>query len=722
SDVTFPGLAALGGAGTVLISYRLFDDESDPTDLEVSFRRNPDQPWTRASEFPDIFHSGRTGLRTSPDGVTHEFRWDTRGTTTSGFAEPLELRLRVTDGREGNPISELFARTASPIGSAGLDPLAQTLNVDAGNNIESLLAHDFDEDGQDEIVVGVFGATDGFLYYRPNSAGVEPWAPVETFGRNDSAGTPRLAQVDGTGPMEIIVDHRDTAVVYRYESSDFVELATVGKDSAVGIQGNAIADFDGDGQVDWLFVNDDDGCTLFRGNPDATRFDLTGENFSCGAAVNDETKIPVLDINRDGVMDFALPDVFSETLNVYLGTRDGLPSFLESTPIDRLVVTTAVDDFDGDGNVDIALFGFFSQTVAFVSPNADGSGLGPLRFVPSPVGAQLPAVGDLNGDGRPDFVTVASIDRALSLSINRSTPGVLQFDTQRTVDLTEEHQFLVLAEGSSTYSVVTAIDPTTAFETYRQRDEAILTARSFVSTSSAVGWRSGLLIAQDYDFNGTIDFLATALGESTLLSAPAEGVRGVSVAYPTTSIVRSPFANDPVQTELNRASFENIDRAVVLNQFDFLGISSIELMQVRDDGSATSVGSFALGNLDGLNFGVSGFRADGDRDDDFLVYSTAGGFPGEVLLLRSAFTNGVWTPNVTTVEGAVEVDEGPVTGDFDGDGQADGVYAVDTDPADELAIALDVAGTPTLSRYATVSDGAFVESLTTADLDADGTS
>lgn len=148
---------------------------------------------------------------------------------------------------------------------------------------------------------------------------------------------------------------------------------------------------------------------------------------------NAPSAIAVADFNKDGNTDFAVVNTKDNTVSIYLG--DSIGTFTQAagspystTPFGiantETPISIAVGDFDGDGNLDIAVTtiptGFFSAFgnlfsghvgggVSILLGNGDGTFRGGGQFN-NPnnfgTGGDLPtgiAVADLNGDGHPDL-------------------------------------------------------------------------------------------------------------------------------------------------------------------------------------------------------------------------------------------------------------------------------------------------------------------------------
>lgn len=148
---------------------------------------------------------------------------------------------------------------------------------------------------------------------------------------------------------------------------------------------------------------------------------------------NAPSAIAVADFNKDGNTDFAVVNTKDNTVSIYLGSSIGTFTQASGSPYSttpfgiangETPIAIAVGDFNGDGNLDIAVTtiptGFFSAFgnlftghigggVSILLGNGDGTfrGGGPFNNPNNfGTGGDLPtgiAVADLNGDGHPDL-------------------------------------------------------------------------------------------------------------------------------------------------------------------------------------------------------------------------------------------------------------------------------------------------------------------------------
>ncbi|MCO6455678.1 MAG: VCBS repeat-containing protein [Pirellulaceae bacterium] len=142
----------------------------------------------------------------------------------------------------------------------------------------------------------------------------------------------------------------------------------------------------------------------------------------------------IADLNNDGQLDVAVVDTLSDTVSVLLGQGDGTfqaprqfgigayvkpLSDVQQLPFGRDV---AIGDFDQDGLLDLAATNYASADISLLLGRGDGTVAPQRRFEASPLPFDLD-VGDVNGDGLPDIVTIeaglGSRDAALGTLLGR---------------------------------------------------------------------------------------------------------------------------------------------------------------------------------------------------------------------------------------------------------------------------------------------------------------
>ena len=304
------------------------------------------------------------------------------GTLASGASTIVTIQVRATaagvhaststvDGVETDPTANNVAATSTAVVSFGpclTGTFGPPVIYPAGRNTEIAALGDFNEDGFDDVVA-----------------------------TNDT-GNPRGIQLligNGDGTF-------DPPVYFQ-----------------AGADGIAVGDFDRDGNLDLATGNENDQVTVLYGNgaggfPRVTRIPTGLENpFGPFAA----------DLTGDGFLDFVI-GVSSDGAVAHLLRNDGAGGFLAPVPLPSGIEVTSVvlDDFNGDGFVDVATSNGGGNTISVLRNNGTGLFTEVSRLSPGPM-LGIRSVGDLNGDGRPDIVfgRIVTGGAVVSLYFNSAT-------------------------------------------------------------------------------------------------------------------------------------------------------------------------------------------------------------------------------------------------------------------------------------------------------------
>jgi hypothetical protein len=276
-------------------------------------------------------------------------------------------------------------------------------------------AGDVDGDGHPDLV---YGGGSAFLTVRHNLGdGSFGPAVVLPTGSLDFNAAPTLGDLDGDGDLDLAVaigfQFPGALQVYWNDGHGNFTLGprmTTGGDSRTPVIGHLTAVT---GRPDILVPNWSDGTiSVFQGHADDT-FSL----FATLAAPQFAKTAVVRDVTQDGRADLITvgPGPLFGTdfrVRIYPGTDHGLGAPIDF-PAGTFPSTVAVTDVDADGRPDIIVGG--SRVVLHRA--LPGGGFAAPVVYGSPLSDGL-AVGDLNGDLRPDLVTVA-FGGPLTAELNR---------------------------------------------------------------------------------------------------------------------------------------------------------------------------------------------------------------------------------------------------------------------------------------------------------------
>jgi hypothetical protein len=345
-----------------------------------------------------------------------------------------------------------------------------------GSNVTALAQGDFDRDGKPDLAVQVapaydpgsgtysrgevrvlLGNGDGTFRDPGSGPAADFAAPAASVGDFNVDGVPDLA----------LANSYDNQVRVLLGNGDGTFRAPVNYATDRAPTGIAVGDFNADGKPDvaaMIFGVFDptthtySGATvsILLGNGDGT-FRAGATTMTAPAGSPQAGNPAVGDFNRDGKQDLAVADGRAGTVSVLLGNGDG--SFRPAvaypvgvSPLENPAVggprEVRAGDFNGDGKLDLAAArlgtGSGGGGVSLLLGNGDGTFQPAAHYVvgASAWGAQALALGDVNGDGRPDVVTASlgdSVVRAIVSVLTGNGDGTLHaarsFDTGGTTPL-----------------------------------------------------------------------------------------------------------------------------------------------------------------------------------------------------------------------------------------------------------------------------------------------
>jgi serine/threonine protein kinase/tetratricopeptide (TPR) repeat protein len=273
------------------------------------------------------------------------------------------------------------------------------LAFDAGSNPVSVAVGDLNHDGIADLVVANHDSNNVSVLL---GKGDGTFAPAVNYAAGTGPNAVAVADLNGDGSLDVIVANMNSRnVSVLLGNGDGTFQAAVNYAAGGALYGVAVADFNGDGKPDLAVANSSKASvSVFLGNGDGTF--QAAVNYSAGQA---PSSVAVGDFNHDGIPDLVVSNnVTFGSVNVLLGKGDGTFQEAVKYAAGSGAIDVAVADLNGDGNLDLAVANGNNNKVNVLLGNGDGTFQAAQTYVAGVAPAVSVAVADFNGDGVPDLV------------------------------------------------------------------------------------------------------------------------------------------------------------------------------------------------------------------------------------------------------------------------------------------------------------------------------
>lgn len=186
----------------------------------------------------------------------------------------------------------------------------------------------------------------------------------------------------------------------------------------------AVGDLNGDRTLDVVSINSiNNHISVLLGNGNGSFQPAT--TYNLGGVGDTAFGVMIADLTGDGIPDLAVANITSttavgSTISVFSGTGDGtFGPPVQYNPVAQPIWVMAAGDFNGDGLTDLVFTSsadVFPTQVGVIFGAADGTLQSPRRYAVGPFPGQ-PVLADLNGDGVLDLVEPAAIGTNGNLSV-----------------------------------------------------------------------------------------------------------------------------------------------------------------------------------------------------------------------------------------------------------------------------------------------------------------
>jgi hypothetical protein len=382
----------------------------------------------------------------------------TRANVTAATA--TQLTVTVPDGGTYRSITVLNAATG--LSGAANSPFiatfgngngqvfnsssfAETAVFATGPGPVSVAIGDLDVDGKPDLTINSGSNTVTVFRNISSSGSISPasFAANVEFTTGTGSGKVAIGDLDGDGKSDMAVTNYNSNKVFvlRNISSSGsitpasfaakVDLTTGNSPSSV-----AIGDLDGDGKPDLVIANNfSNTVSVFRNI--SSSGSITPASFAARVDFTTGTRplsVAIGDLDGDGKPDLAVTNMSSNTVSVLrnISSSGSITPASFATKVDFTTgnnpYSVAIGDLDGDGKPDLAIANNFSNTVSVFHNTSSPGSISSASFAAmvSFTAGTKPnsvAIGDLDGDGKPDLAVANRSSNTVSVFRNISSSG-----------------------------------------------------------------------------------------------------------------------------------------------------------------------------------------------------------------------------------------------------------------------------------------------------------
>ncbi|MEA5605827.1 FG-GAP-like repeat-containing protein, partial [Nostoc sp. UHCC 0252] len=287
-----------------------------------------------------------------------------------------------------------------------------------------------------------------------------------------------------------------------------------------------VGDFDKDGNIDLVTANkSSQSVSVLLGKGDNT-FKPASTFSTVGFNGLNPSSVAVADFNKDGKLDLVTANNLSNNISLLLGKGDG--SFqtavnfaLESA---SAPISIAVGDFNGDGKSDIVTVNNASQNISVLLGNGAG-GFGTAKNFKVPSRPSFVIVADFNKDGKSDLAVTSSYFNNVSILLGN---GDGTFNSATSFDVGANPNSVVVGDFNKDNKLDLAV------ANYDSNNVSILlgngTGGFGIATNFDVELNPASVTVIDFDQDGKSDLAVANAGSDTVSVLLGDGNGSFGIA------------------------------------------------------------------------------------------------------------------------------------------------------------------------------------------------
>ncbi len=272
--------------------------------------------------------------------------------------------------------------------------------------------------------------------------------------------------------------------------------------------GVALGDFDRDGKLDIAITQESTAGNILRGYGNGIFDEHNRPHFVVASNARDFASV---DVTGDGILD--LVAVGDDGISVAAGNGDGTFRQRVAYSIGTQALAMAVGDFNGDGRPDVAATGFADNSLAILLAKSDGT-LGTAISTAFGSNHTGIAAGDFNRDGKVDIIVTNAPDRTISVLLGNGD-GTFQLTAPIITGAFPSYPYNVAvgdfnADGKLDIAITNFFAPTVS----------ILLGRGDGTFAPAVDYPTGArpegIVAADFNGDGKLDVAIANVNDNTV--------------------------------------------------------------------------------------------------------------------------------------------------------------------------------------------------------------